>query len=309
MLRTTRRLAAFAVLVHVHAGWGQTRRFPAVTTQGVYVAPVKFQEGEGAATVGASGVLAHAFSATLLQYPQVLDHDDTVIWALQHSYDYYRIDELPSRGSTRFERGPALGETATPPFRTLQILRGMWTWRHAFDGYNLYLHNRTGIHSDRLSFEARRSRIGVAAALERQWSEWHAGGGGMIVLWGIGGVQPIPFLRYRYQSPDIDIFALLPLWARFYLPLGSGAEVGLVLEADGNRYRVDAQAFDNLDLVYSYWGPSYRQLLGQDVFLRADLGMSGYRVLDLYLDQKLTSSLDLDRTMVLALSLSWEPTY
>jgi hypothetical protein len=37
--------------------------------------------------------------------------------------------------------------------------------------------------------------------------------------------------------------------------------------------------------------------------------MSGYRVLDLYLDQKLTSSLELDRTAVVAVSLSWEPTY
>jgi hypothetical protein len=118
-------------------------------------------------------------------------------------------------------------------------------------------------------------------------------------------------LRYRYQSPDIDVFALLPLWARFYVPLGRHAEVGLVLEADGNRYRVEqsGHAFDNVDQVYSYWGPSFRVSPGRDVFVRANVGISGYRVLDLYLDEKLTSSLALDRTTVFAFSLSWEPAY
>jgi hypothetical protein len=312
MSRTSCLFALVVTVLHSHPGRAQARRFPVATSQAVYVTPSQFAEGEGAATAGVAGVVGHAFSTTLVQVPMVVDQNDTFLWAVQHSYDAYDWRQLEVHEASTFARGAAFDEPARAPFESLQILRGMWTWRHAFEsGYNLYLHNRTGIHSDALELETRRFRIGAAAALERQWSPDHTFGGGMVVLWGIGGVQPIPFLRYRYQSPEIDIFALLPLWARFYLPLGDGAELGLVFEADGNRYRVEqaGQPFDNVDLVYSYWGPSFRLLLGHDAFLRADVGMSGYRVLDLYLDQKLTSSLELDRTAVVAVSLSWEPTY
>jgi hypothetical protein len=281
-------------------------------TQAVYVAPSEFREQGGAAAASVSGDLSHAFSSTTLQIPHVVGDDDVFVWAVQHSYDAYSFGELEATGTSSFARGAALGQPPQAPFEALQILRGMWTWQHALDsGYNLYLHNRTGIHSDELELETRRFRIGVAAAIERQWGPTHTFGGGMVVLWGIGGVQPIPFLRYSYHTPDIRIFALLPLWARFYVPLGGDAELGIVLEADGNRYRVErpGRAFDNVDLVYSYWGPSFRVSPGSDIFVRADLGMSGYRVLDMYFDERLTSSLELDRTTVVSLAVSWEPEY
>lgn len=310
MPRTPCLLALAVALVAQQAG-AEPRRFQALTSQGVYVAPSDFHEETGAATAGVSGVMSHAFSSTLLQVPQLVGDDDVFIWAFQHAYDRYSFSGLSSNGTSSFARGPALGEPPKPPFEALQVLRGMWTWRHGFEGYNFYLHNRTGIHSDVVEFDTRRFRMGVAAALERQWSEDHTLGAGMVVLWGIGGVQPIPFLRYLYDSPALHVFALLPLWARFYLPLGGGAQVGVVLEADGNRYRVEhaGQAFDNVDLVYSYWGPSFRVSPLEDFFLRADVGLSGYRVLDLYFDERLTSAFELDRTTVVSLALSWEPAY
>jgi hypothetical protein len=233
---------------------------------------------------------------------------------VQHSYDSYSFDlfEMQTPATATSPRGPTLGDPPRAPFPTLQILRGLWTWRHKFPfGYNLYLHHRSGWHGDQLRMNARWLRVGVATALERQWSPTHAGGGGVVVLWGIGGSQRIPFIRYGYRHPRVRVSVLLPLWARIYVPIHGSAELGVVMEADGNRYRVSTPGlpFDNVDLVYSYWGPSFRVGLGADLFLRADVGLSGLRIIDLYLDEALQTSLDLGRTQVFSTAISWEPTY
>lgn len=290
----------------------QTRRFEALTTQVVYFAPTDFHEAGGAATTAVAGRVGDAFSATALQIPQIVDDNDVFIWALQHSYDAYSFAALQRLNETDTAARAAFDDPPRAPFETLQILRGLWTWQHVFEsGYNFYLHHRSGFHGDEIRLDARWLRVGTAAAIERQWNPDHAFGGGLIVLYGIGGTQEVPFIRYGYRTPDIRISVLLPLWARVYLSVTKDMEIGVVLEADGNRYRVATPGLpsDNVDLIYSYWGPSFRQHLGKDVFVRADVGLSGLRVVDLYLDESRKSSLDMGRTNVFALSLSWEPTY
>jgi hypothetical protein len=305
----------FVALVSTNTAAAQARRFEALTSQFVVFAPTDFHEAKGSVASDVSGRLGDVFSTTALQIPQIVDDNDAFVWAIQHSYDSYSFQELrrlrDAEGSGRGGEA-ALGESPKAPFETLQILRGLWTWQHAFSsGYNFYLHHRSGLHGDRLRLNGRWLRVGTAVALERQWNPNHAFGAGVVVLYGIGGSQQIPFVRYGYRAPGVRISALLPLWTRVYVPLGPNTEFGVVLEADGNRYRLATPGlpFDNVDLVYSYWGPSFRQHLGHDVFFRADVGLSGLRVIDIYLDERLQTSLDMGRTNVFSMALSWEPTY
>lgn len=287
------------------------KRFEAASTQLQYFAPADFVEGKGALASDASGRLGDVTLNAILQIPHVVSRSDAFIYALQYTRDEYTFSRL-ARDADSSVRDPALGDPPRAPYGPLEILRVAWTWKHSFSsGYHFYLHNRTGLHGEDPDWDTRFLRIGVASAIEWDLRANETLGGGVIGLWGIGGLQVVPFLRYSYLSPDLRIAVMLPLYARLYERASKHVEVGIVLEADGNRYRVQQTGlpFDNIDLIYSYWGPSVRVLLGEDVFLRADVGLSGLRVIDLYLDEELRSSLDVGQSPVSAIWLSWEPTY
>jgi hypothetical protein len=309
-------VAAAAVLPASALAAEGDNRFEALNGQLQHFSLTDFHESARSGDVAVSGSVANATFSTTLQIPHLADGNDTFVYALQYARDFYAFPEIehsePASALSTDVRtsGAAFGPRA--PFENLQLFRALWTYRHHFtSGYNFYLHNRTGLHGDQLRLDSRWVRIGIAAAVEREFSATHSLGGGLIALVGIGGLEPIPFLRYRYQQTDFRVSVLLPLYARFYANLGRNVELGLVLEADGNRYRVDRAdvPFDNVDSVYSYWGPSLRCALWGDLFLRGDVGLSGLRVLDLYFDQALVSSLDLGQSIVSALSLSFEPSY
>lgn len=287
------------------------KRFEAASTQLQYFAPADFVEGEGALASDASGRLGDVTFNAILQFPHVVSRSDTFIYALQYTRDVYTFSRL-ARDVDLSLPDPALGDPPRAPYGPLEILRASWTWKHSFSsGYHFYLHNRTGLHGEDPDWDTRFLRIGIASAIEWDLRANETLGGGVIGLWGIGGLQVVPFLRYYYLSPEMRIAVMLPLYARLYQRASKHVEVGIVLEADGNRYRVQQAGlpFDNIDLIYSYWGPSARVLLGEDVFLRADVGLSGLRVIDMYLDEELRSSLDVGQSAVSAIWLSWEPTY
>lgn len=308
-------LAVCGIVVTTGSAHAEEQRFDAALLHVMHFAGTDFREAEGSASSGVSGTLLNTTVNAVLRYPLVIDDDDAFVYALQYSAERYAFQELErdvDAPPAHNPRGPAFGASPSRPFETLEILRGLWTWRHApVPGYALYLHQRIGLHGEPLRLDARWLRVGTALAFERVFQPWHGIGGGVIGLWGIGGFEPVPFLRYYWQGDPWRVSVLLPLHARIYARVSRSVELGFALEADGNRYRVDPPGlpFDNINVIYSYFGPSLRVSPFPDVFLRADVGLSGLRVIEFYLDASRLSALDMGLSPVAAVAVSFEPSY